>query len=97
MFFVDFFSMSEPVPSKRPRACDSSLATETSSTAVKNLVVFFIAVYISCHDSSRVADDISSEVQTVTHMSAMTDELAATRVSVRSRKLKMETNNMYYS
>ena len=46
----------------------------------------FIAVYISCHDSSRDVDDISSEVQTVTHMSAVTDELAVTRVTVRSRK-----------
>ena len=45
----------------------------------------FIAVYISCHDSSRDVDDISSEVQTVTHMSAVTDELAVTRVTVRSR------------
>ena len=51
-----------------------------------HVIVLFIAVYISCHDSSRVADDISSEVQIVTHMSAVTDELAATRVSVRSRK-----------
>ena len=50
------------------------------------VIVFFLAVYISCHDSSRVADDISFEVQTVTHMSAVTAELAATRVSVRSRK-----------
>ena len=84
--------MSEPVPSKRPRARDSSLATKTSSTAVNNLVEFqipfvlFIAVYISCHDSSRVVDEISSEVQTVTHMSAVTDELAVTRVTVRSQK-----------
>ena len=62
-----------------------------------HVIVFFIAVYISWHESSRVADDISSEVQTVTHMSAVTDELAATRVSVRSRKYKMETDNMYYS
>ena len=98
--FVDFFSMSEPVPSKRPRARDSSLATETSSTfacGYMHVIVFFIAVYVSCHEYSRVADDILSEVQTVTHISAVTDELAATRISVRSRKYKMETNNIYYS
>ena len=29
MFFVDFFSMSEPVPSKRPWARDSRLATDS--------------------------------------------------------------------
>ena len=36
--------MAEPVPSKRPRARDSSLATVTSSTAVNNLVEFQIPV-----------------------------------------------------
>ena len=44
MFFVDFFSMSEPVPSKRHRARDSSLATETSSAAVNDLVEFQIPI-----------------------------------------------------
>ena len=35
--FVDFFSMSEPVPRKRPRTGDSSLANVASPTAEEKL------------------------------------------------------------
>ena len=48
-------------------------------------------MHVSCHDSSHDADDIASEVRTVTRKWAVTDELTATRVSVRSREYKMET------
>ena len=43
-------------------------------------------VYISCHKSSHVADDILFKNRTVTHMCATTDEFTATRVSDRSQK-----------
>ena len=36
---VDSFSMSEPAPSKRTRAGNSTLATETSSTTDNNLAI----------------------------------------------------------
>ena len=45
-----------------------------------------LSFYISCHDASRVVEDIESGVWTVARKWAMTEELTATRVTVRSRK-----------
>ena len=48
-------------------------------------------MHVPCHDCSRVADHNSSEVRIVTHwLWAATDEYTATRLSVLSRKWKME-------
>ena len=77
---------------------DESISMQSNfACGCMHVIVFFFDVYISCHDSRRVADGISSELHTVTHMRAVTDKLAATRLSVRSRKYKMETNNMYFT
>ena len=49
-----------------------------------HVILSFFFVHISCHDSSHVADDITSVVRAVTRDVAVTDELTATRVTVRS-------------
>ena len=68
--------------------CKAPLHVVTSMS-LKPYFLTSVMLYLTCRDSSHVADHNSSEVRTVTHSQrAVTDKHTATSFSVCSRKWK---------